>query len=210
MARVKVNVDNFARVETDHMMTAFVGQAGGINKWMHNRVPTPLDNQPVVRMNRDTLYSVAVVDISHGASLTLPAGGGRYLSAMVVNQDHYLNAVIHDHGDHTLSVDQFDTPYVAVGIRILVDPNDPSDVAEVAALQDQLAVTAEAATPFQMPDYDTDSYTETRQALLTLGKNVSGYERSFGRREDVDPVRHLVATAGGWGGLPEQGPTTLM
>ena len=32
----------------------------------HNRAPTPVEHQPVIRMNRDTLYSVAVVDISRG------------------------------------------------------------------------------------------------------------------------------------------------
>jgi hypothetical protein len=27
---------------------------------------------------------------------------------------------------------------------------------------------------------------------------------TFGRKEDVDPVRHLLGTAWGWGGLPEE------
>ena len=38
-------------------------EAGGVNRWHHNRTPTPIDQQPVIRMNRDTLYSMAVVDI---------------------------------------------------------------------------------------------------------------------------------------------------
>ena|SRR5262245_4994176 len=49
------------------------------------------------------------------------------------------------------------------------------------------------------------TYVETRDALRTLFKNVPGYERSFGRPEDVDRIRHLVGTAGDWGGLPETG-----
>ena len=32
---------------------------------------------------------------------------------------------------------------------------------------------------------------------------MTSFERSFGRREDVDPVHHLVSTAAGWGGLPD-------
>jgi hypothetical protein len=32
-------------------------------KFMHNRTPTPLDRQTVIRMNRDTLYSGAVFDL---------------------------------------------------------------------------------------------------------------------------------------------------
>lgn len=43
-----------------------MAQAGGLNRWQHSRTPTPLDQQPVIRMNRDTLYSSAVVDIREG------------------------------------------------------------------------------------------------------------------------------------------------
>ena len=39
---------------------------GGVNKWLHFRQPTPLDRQSVIRMNRDTLYSSVIVDISIG------------------------------------------------------------------------------------------------------------------------------------------------
>jgi hypothetical protein len=28
-----------------------------VNQWMHNRVPTPLDHQPIIRQNRDTPYT---------------------------------------------------------------------------------------------------------------------------------------------------------
>ena len=62
-----VNVDNFVRAETARMFDNVVALAGGVNRWYHYREPTPLDRQPVIRMNRDTLYSGAIVDISRGA-----------------------------------------------------------------------------------------------------------------------------------------------
>jgi hypothetical protein len=46
------------------MFAALQAHAGGVNQWFHYRVPTPVDQQTVIRMNRDTLYSAAVVDIS--------------------------------------------------------------------------------------------------------------------------------------------------
>lgn len=198
-----VNLDNFARAETDRMLAAIGGVAGGINTVFHNRTFAPLDQQTVIRENRDTLYTVCVVDISEGATLTLPDAGDRYLSAMVINRDHYINRVIHDGGRHALTVDEFDTDYVVVAVRILVDPADDADVAAVNALQDQISLEAGAARPFELPDYDEPSFTATRNALLELSKGMPGYAGCFGRREDVDPVRHLVGTASGWGGLPE-------
>ena len=36
-----VNVDNFARAETDRMFAAVQDQAGGVNQLFHYRAPTP-------------------------------------------------------------------------------------------------------------------------------------------------------------------------
>ena len=37
----------------------------------------------------------------------------------------------------------------------------------------------------------------------------SAFDRAFGRKEAVDPVKHLLGTASGWGGLPEQEATYI-
>jgi hypothetical protein len=197
-----VNVDNFVRAETDRMFDDLQRDAGGINRFSHNRAPAPIEHQTVIRMNRDTLYSFAVVDISNGATLALPEHGDRYVSAMVVNQDHYVNAVFHDAGTHELTEAQFDTPYVLVAVRTLVDPSDPADVRAVGLLQDQIELSAGSARPFESPTYEAESFDTTRNALLTLAAGLTAFDRTFGRREDVDPVRHLIGAAAGWGGLP--------
>jgi hypothetical protein len=207
MTAALVNVDNFARAESDRMFSAVLADAGQVNRWAHNRVPTPLDHQPVIRQNRDTLYSAAIVDITAGATLVIPESGGRYVSLMPVNQDHYVNAVFHDAGEHELTQEAFETPFVCIAARILVDPSDPEDVAAVNALQDQLRIRAGSERPFAPPDYDQASFAATRQALLELAKGIAGFDRAFGRRAAVDPVRHLLGAAAGWGGLPEQEAT---
>ena len=164
MAAASVTVDNFVRAETARMFTALQQRAGGVNLLQHHRAPVPLNDQPVIRQNRDTLYSSAIVDISDGATLTLPDGGDRYLSVMLVNADHYINRILHDAGTYELSVDDLDTDHVLVAARILVDPTDPADVAEVNALQDRITLDARSARPFASPDYDQQSLDTTRDA----------------------------------------------
>ena len=186
------------------MFAAIQAQTGGVNRWLHYRAPTPIDQQTVIRMNRDTLYSGAIVDISAGARVTIPDTGGRYVSVMIVNQEHYVNAVFHDPGEHELTFEQFGTPHVVVAARVLVDPADPADVAAVNALQDRLGLKAGSAQPFVPPDYDQASLDATRAALLDLAKGLYGFHHAFGARDEVDPVRHLIATAAGWGGLPNR------
>jgi len=200
---VKINVDNFVRAATDIEFDKYLSLAGGVNKFYHFREPTPIDNQPTIRMNRDTLYSAAVVDISEGATLTLPDVGERYMTAMVVNQDHYINEVFSGGGTYTLDMDSFGTPYVTVFMRTLVDAADPEDVAAVNAIQDQMAIEAASSKPFIPPNYDEDSFEAMVSALLTLSPFVPDSFRMFGSKGEVGPIRHLLGTAGGWGGLPE-------
>jgi hypothetical protein len=203
MTGTHVNVDNFVRAETDRMFAALAQQAGGTNRLSHNRTPTALDNQTVIRMNRDTLYSYAIVDLSGGARLTVPESGDRYVSVMVVNQDHFINRILHDPGEYDLTVEEFDTPSVLVACRVFVDPTDPDDVVEVNALQDRFVLAAPPGEPFVPGDYDHESLDATRRPLLDLAKGMDGFAATFGKRSEVDPVRHLLGTAAGWGGLPQ-------
>ncbi|HYN67706.1 MAG TPA: DUF1214 domain-containing protein [Ornithinibacter sp.] len=203
MDATMVNVDNFVRAETDRMFAATQNEAGGPNRFMHNREPAQVDNQPVIRMNRDTLYSFAIVDLAAGARLTVPDGGSRYVSVMVVNNEHHINRILHEAGEYELTEQEHGSRYVAVVARVLVDPADPADVAAVAALQDQFVLEAGSSEPFVPGGWDNKSLDATRDHLLGLAAGMTSFEHSFGRREEVDPVHHLISTAAGWGGLPD-------
>ena len=199
---VKVNVDNFAKAETDMQIGRMLQGTKNVNTWNHVRQPTPLDKQNVIRMNRDTLYSFAIVDISEGATVTLPEVGDRYMSMMVINNDGYINKVFHGGGAHELTMEEFDTPHVVVAMRTLVDAGDEADVKKGNALQDKMKIEAASAKPWVMPNYDMDSYKATYEPLLELSKGVGGTDKMFGKKEDVEPMRFVLGSAFGWGGLP--------
>lgn len=208
MSATKVNIRNFARAESD-LMFSRLAAGTGVGTWNHTRGLKSLDDQPIIRQNRDTLYSSAIIDVREGVTLTLPDTGGRYISAFVVNQDHYAPFLLRESGDHVLTREAVGTDHAAVLVRILVDPNDPDDVAAVNRLQDGLRLVGGGSGEFPLPEYDEPSQSETRDALLTLGRGVSTYDRAFGTKEEVDPVMHLLGAAGGWGGLPEYEATYI-
>lgn len=200
---VVVNVENFVRAESNRMFAALRRDAGAINTWVHYRGIAPVDHQNIVRQNRDTLYSAAIVDASAGFELDVPETDGRYLSVMVVDQDHYIEHIVHDPGRHRFAPDDVATQFALLGVRILVDPDDPDDVRTTNELQDGLAISAGSDDEFHLPDYDATSLDTTRNALLTLARGVAGFDRMFGSRSSVDPVRQVIGAAAGWGGLPE-------
>ena len=58
----------------------------------------------------------------------------------IINEDHYTPMVVYKPGRTTLTRDKVGTRYVFAAVRILVDPNDTKDLAQVHALQDALKV----------------------------------------------------------------------
>jgi len=201
---VPVTVDNFTRAESD----LYIGNAvkeGGLGKLNHRREPASIDKQSVIRLNRDTLYSSAVFDLDAGpVTITLPDPGKRFMSLQVINQNHYVPAVFYGKGSHVLDRKAVGTRYALVGIRTLVDPSDADDVKQVHGLQDAIKVDQKETGKFEIPDWDEASQKKVRDALLVLGSTIPDFKRAFGSRQDVDPVRHLVGTAMGWGGNPDK------
>ncbi|MEJ2751807.1 MAG: DUF1214 domain-containing protein [Chloroflexota bacterium] len=201
---VPVNVNNYVRAETAGQFDRILKMTGGINKLQSFRDPTPLDKQSVIRMNRDTLYSFAIVDISKGAKLTMPETDGRYNSAMLVNEDEYINKVFYEPGTHELTKDQFDTDYVLVAFRTLVDSSDPADIKKANELQDKFSIEAASSVPYSHPNYDEKSYEELRELLLSVSKFLPDSTGAFGSKETTEQVPHLLGAAFGWGGLPSE------
>ncbi|MGB8712507.1 MAG: DUF1254 domain-containing protein [Onishia taeanensis] len=201
---VVINVDNFNRAQTDFEFAGILKMAGGINKLHHNRTPTPIDKQNVIRMNRDTLYSLGIVNISQGATVTLPDTGKRYMSLMVINNDGYVNKVFYGGGSYKLTTDEFDTPFVGLVIRTLANPEDAADLATAHKLQDGIQIDTGSQQAFVMPNYDQASYKATLEPILDLAKGLKRYIHTFGSKSEVDPVHFMIGSASAWGGLPDK------
>lgn len=207
---VTVTVDNFIRAESDLYFSNMVKE-GSFGKFTHRREPAAIENQTVIRLNRDTLYSSAVFDLQAGpVTVTLPDPGNRFMSMMVVNQDHYVQEVVYGAGPRTLTREKAGTRYALVGIRTLVDPANPGDVKQVHALQDALKAEQPGGPGiFEVPAWDAASQKKVRDALLVLASTKTGFEKAFGTKEQVNPINHLIGTAAGWGGNPDRDATYL-
>jgi hypothetical protein len=200
---IPVTVDNFIRAETDMIFAGGV-KTQGLGRFLHHREPVPID-YPVVRPNRDTLYSLSIFDLDAGpVTITLPDAGQRFMSLQVIDQDHYTHEVVYGAGSYTFTREKIGTRYVSLGVRILVDPGDPEDIRQVHALQDAITVTQPGGPGrFEAPNWDQASQKKVRDALLALAETLPNTKRTFGARDQVDPVRHLIGTAFAFGGNPE-------
>ena len=205
VATVPVTVQNFTRAETDQYFGVAV-KRGGLGKFNHDRQPTPIDKQDVVGMNRDTLYSAAVFDLDAApVTITLPDTGKRFMSLLIVNEDHYSPAVVYAPGHYTYTKEKLGTRYMMAVVRTLIDPRDPRDIQAANAVQDAIKVEQPSIGTFEVPNWDPVSQKKIRDALIVLSGNLGdNTPPRFGWKGEIDPVMHLIVTAAGWGGNPEE------
>jgi hypothetical protein len=199
---ILVTVDSFIRAESDMYFNNVVKQVG-VGRFHHSRDPLPIERQTVIRGNRDTLYSSAVFDLDVGpVTITLPEAGQRFMSLQTISQDHYTSTV-YGAGEHALNREMVGTRYAMVGIRTLINPEDPEDVRRVHDLQDGIKVSQPGGPGrFEVPAWDQASQKKVRDALLVLASTVTDTSRAFGTKEQVDPIQRLIGAASAWGANP--------
>ena len=197
---VPVTLENYEIAESDlafYNITKLVGT----NQFFHFPLDEfDLNNQSVVRMNQDTVYSAAVVNTSAGARITLPETDGRYMSVMVVQNDHYIDQVFKTPGEHVI---ESDTDFVAVAVRIRANKSDPDDNAYLQPLRDTTKLIVNATEPHVLPNYDMDQLVSLRNELAAEAAEYGSFNNMQGARGTVDEHMHILGTAAGWGLLPD-------
>jgi hypothetical protein len=113
-------------------------------------------------------------------AIVLPDPGDRFLSLMVIDEDHYVVLVAYGGGRHTLTRQQVGTRCVFAAVRILVDPNDRQDVEAVHALQDALTASQPSTGSFEVSNWDQASQKQVRDALLSLSSTLPDLRRGGG------------------------------
>ena len=200
----KVDAFNYVRVKTTLQFDKYLARANNqVNTFAHTRNLVSIAMKSSKRLNRDTLYSVAVVDISDGAILTMPEAPGRYMSVQVINQDGFTNRVFHGGGMHKLALEELGTSHVLLLGRTLVFDSIPGDLERGRSLQDHMSITSQSSDPFTHPEYDAESFAHTTSLLLELGKEIKDNSKAAGKAGTVDPIKQLLVSAYGFGTLPE-------
>jgi hypothetical protein len=199
---LQVTPDNFVRAETD-MQFMTVVKRGGFGRLAHERDMLPAGRQSLAWADSDVLRSRGVFDLELGpVVVTVPAAGERFVSLEALDEDHYSLAMFYGPGTYTFSFDNVSTRYVLIVARVMVSPAERADVAAAHAVQDEILVARQGGGRFVIPNWDPVSQARVRVALQLLGNTVAGDERTFGARDEVDPVRHLIGTATQWDRCP--------
>ena len=177
-----------------------------VNLFAHTRRLTPTDDQPVVRMNRDTYYSFAVVDVSKGASITLPpVPEGKYISVQPVTEDHRIQPMSYGSGTYHLAT------HFGSHLYLIVRLDSTLSQEEANALQDAMVIDAASAEPFLAEPVDKDAFEAVERSLREkLVELVTADPGNVARGMFTAPTddsrglytfdKYTVGAAVGWGG----------
>ena len=202
---VPVGVNNFIRAETDTYFGKAV-QQGAFGKLDHNRQMAPIHEQTVVRMNRDTLYSSGVFDLDAApVTITLPDPGKRFMSLMVLSEDHYAIAVVYPRAGSP-------TPRTKSARTTLCSPSARSPIRQTPPTQGRERPPGRDQGRAGEPPAHSSSRRGTRnpRRRRAMRSTVLGSTAAAApvpcsvRKYEVDPVVHLIGTAVGWGGNPRK------
>ncbi|MGY3572351.1 DUF1254 domain-containing protein [Vibrio paucivorans] len=198
--------ENFVQMETSKYFSVTIAKSelGKQNSWRHFRTTPKTEEQPIVRMNRDTIYSTAVVDTEGGASITLPDMDGRFAMVQFTDENHQTFDLVYTDGDETITVPD-STKYMFVVVRIyLPDLNDQAEISRLNKLQDQFVINASSDDKYvsfdNMPLPELAAQTEgvKRELLLEIADiGIEDSEGMFGMDSYTSEESKLQGTAYG-------------
>lgn len=191
----------YPQAESYTFMNNFIKRSG-VNNIYHFKTLAKAADHWVVSPNLDVLYSMVTVDATDDFTLVLPkTKDDRFMSYQIVDANHYTPIQAYGSGDHFFPKGTFNTPHVAIGIRVIVDPTDPKDIAYVAnEVQPKMKIIAKSNAN-HIPKIDTEKMIELRKALLPyynkLPNTFGGMTKNAS--EVTDLWFRELCTAGAWG-----------
>ena len=193
-----MTAEQFIEAESVHFMNNINGLAGGLETFYHFTDLSKAENRWVVSPNNDTIYSMAVADISKGFSVTIPSDGDRYITVQIATQDHTATTFVGG-GTYEFPAGSFNGTHVAIGIRVGTDGSAEDIKHIVENMQPQMKIEANSSNP--LPSYDKEKLLEVR-AHMMQGYNQLADTYGLATRDITtvtDWENFAYATAGAWG-----------
>ncbi|MFC5272311.1 DUF1254 domain-containing protein [Adhaeribacter terreus] len=178
----------------------------GVNKFVHNRELTPTDDQPVVRINRDTYYSMAVVDVSKGATIEMPdIPEGKYMSVQPVTEDHRIQKMMYGPGSYDLST------HTGTHLYLIIRLDGTFTKEEAKAIQDQMRIKSNSNNLFATEPINKESFYKVESELKAKVSEIVKRDGIHGMKgmftnprdesaKDLTVEKYQVGAAAGWGG----------
>ena len=206
--KVVVTDENFIAADSMRAYLKELAKTGNrVNVIRPMREPANTDNQDVIRMNADTLYTRIILDVKGGATVTTKPYEG-YQNILVLDPNHSEVAALTGAGTVRLDESMLTEghhAYVIVRTGLLRDLPEKEMYARAHRAQDNISITYHSSEPYvPAVDYDLATLDKVKYRILEdFAKHPQKdvIKNGFGTLEERDPDAARVVIAIGWGGL---------
>jgi len=201
---ISVTSNNYVEAAVD-ISFASISTESGVNKFRHDRSVIPLDKQPAVTMNRDTVYSFGIFHVPNGTTITLPKSkDNRYQSAMILQSDHHIDQVFYAPGTFEI---KSHTEFAAIVVRTQIDASSKEDGKYVNALQDKIKITAAQGVTlkeYSPRHWDSKSLSVLQEAYQKEAAKLPNLNKTSGAKGTIDPALQKLGVSVALGLLPPE------
>ncbi len=204
-----VTDENYGLAESEVIFTDYVQKisaatnSNGVGVFAHLKTGADPKDRTIMRINFDTIYSTAIVDLTQDAVLTMPETNGRYQSAWIITDEHYNPMAFVEPGTYTLTQENVGRRYATIVVRTQANTADPADLAIANELQEQLKLEqTDRGSYLASNNWDMEEILAMRARYQEIQKQEGiTSEVMFGKKGEVPLKEHNVGTAAGWGGF---------
>lgn len=205
---VVVNKNSFIHADSTRAYLKELSITNGkVNVIRPLRVFANTDNQDVIRMNSDTLYTRIILDVKGGATVTTKAYDG-FQNIMVLDPNHSEIKTLMGAGtlkiDETMLTDGHHA-YIVIRTGLLRNLSKKEMFAKAHKAQDNISITYNSSEPYvpsikyDFTTLETLKYKILEDFVKHPKKDV--VKNGFGTTKTRDPEAARVVIAIGWGGL---------
>ncbi|RLA24458.1 MAG: hypothetical protein DRQ61_00920 [Gammaproteobacteria bacterium] len=205
---VAINDKNFIHADsTRAYLKELAITKGKVNVIRPLREFANTDNQDVIRMNSDTLYTRIILDVKGGATITTKEYDG-FQNIQVLDPNHSEIKTLMGAGtvkiDESMLTDGHHA-YIIIRTGLLRDLPEKEMFSQAHKAQDNISITYSSSEPYVASvKYDYATLTKVKYKILeNFVKNPKKdtVKNGFGTTKTRDPEAAKVVIAIGWGGL---------
>ena len=192
---IPVTPENYTDVEAEVNFQKWVSR-DAMNKLFRLDRLTPAGPALTIRMNRDTLYSAALVDATDGFTVHMP-DQGVFTTVLVIDQKGYSQDYIWQPGTHKINIDKSNGNFVWVLFRTGLEKG----MEKALEAQKTVGISDMGSKAWKAKPYDKAQYQKLHdkymQEAIDTGLFLQyGYDASR-----IDMKTKRMTDAAGWGGM---------
>jgi hypothetical protein len=204
---VVITNENFIHADSARAYLKEIELGGKVNTIRPIRVMANTDNQDIIRMNSDTLYTKMILDVKGGATVTTKEYGG-YQNILVLDPNHSEIKTLTGYGTVTIDetmLTEGHHAYVIVRTGLIKDLPKKEQYDKAHKAQDKISITYKSSEPFvPAVKYDFATLEKVKYKIFedfALHPKKDTVKNGFGTLASRDPESARTVVAVGWGGL---------